>query len=1108
MPNQLLNRPPDEDDHQEPLLNVEFDPNRLPRKLIDKQYQDWMAKARSENSKTPEEIGSAENLAGAGSRTALSPAEESLVPKDSLYNPSDKGSFVSRAAGLLRSQITKRRAIIGGASLVAAVIAFFLFLGVTSFEAIHVRENMLGRFGSNRRVYAALQRRRAKSFARQMRLLSQGKLRNLDVAALNNRLVKQGFEVELDEGRTKITRLSYTKDGITRSFDFNETSLDVASNNFFGNASDKLGLEIASKLDSATHASAKTWRGRAARKVYTGLKVRLRNWLDPDVRAPPEADTPQEKFQYDYKKAAIDDGVAIASLSPGGRTANDINQQEGTDYDNDGDIDSEASSFPGLEGADEAIRQLQDVNNLDPADDIIRNNVPEAEGLDVADAIADSPGGFGSLLNTDLNTSSLRGFVNTLRSRLGSRLAGRLDNIAGTAVGAVNFAEYGASACRVKGTINFIANVQNVLVAYQLATFTLRFLTAADHQKAGIIQSEGLAVMMSFMHLRSTSGKVYHQSGGFQREIMGNTRARASDSHLALYSTSRTPSGIFGFIHRFINSLPVPLDSSNCRFYNNGFVQLGGAALGIAVAIFSGGTVTAGQIASGLAIGLAQEVAFAVGTPLVLRAVANSVVDGYIGGEAAGSILASGWGGLRGMNAGALGLMPSSRRQVGELDKNIEVAKAQYRDEQSIFSRYLDLGQYDSLASQMAFALPTSTSLSPQSLWSQATDLMSFRKIGNLFGNVLPGTSKVYAQEAEAQSCPDPQVVEHDLETDSFCNIEMAHAPDLNTDETEQMLLTAGMINDSGDPVDTDPSTGAEDANLDVANIDYNDYIDLCFSGRPGIAYAPNVSQDGINNPNLDVCITGGTNLPEDSVPRGYRYADMYGSEADEADNIEDINGEPEASPQGTTGNNSATTPTDVAGNLIVGDPYTDSTSVACAAGTEDIGIHDGYVGGNLVKMRICKLPNLPSAGRADIPNGEFTIPGGAGHARVNSRVSGAWFALVNDAATDGINLTSVSSFRTMAHQQTLCNEKPECVAGDNTWVAEPGYSSHQAGVAIDFDNGMLAFRGGDTCATRARAPSLPAWQWLYDNAHRYGFKQYAPEAWHWDAQTNSCGPG
>lgn len=195
------------------------------------------------------------------------------------------------------------------------------------------------------------------------------------------------------------------------------------------------------------------------------------------------------------------------------------------------------------------------------------------------------------------------------------------------------------------------------------------------------------------------------------------------------------------------------------------------------------------------------------------------------------------------------------------------------------------------------------------------------------------------------------------------------------------------------------------------------------------------------------------------------------------------------------------------AGAEIVGNAYSESTKVACAKGTKDLGIYDSYVRGVVVKARLCSLTNLIySRGDAD-KIGNTYVANAEGFAIVNSRVSGAWAALARAAKEDGINLRASSSFRTYAQQVAICNESPSCRAGDSTGVAQPGYSSHQAAVAIDFDNmGGFTPKSGATCANRMTYDS-PEYRWMKNNASKFGFRQYAAESWHFDALTiaNRC---
>jgi hypothetical protein len=176
---------------------------------------------------------------------------------------------------------------------------------------------------------------------------------------------------------------------------------------------------------------------------------------------------------------------------------------------------------------------------------------------------------------------------------------------------------------------------------------------------------------------------------------------------------------------------------------------------------------------------------------------------------------------------------------------------------------------------------------------------------------------------------------------------------------------------------------------------------------------------------------------------------------------------------------------------------YDDSTGIACAAGTNDLGLADGYHDKIKVRIRICAVPGIPSSGEES--HDGYGVKGANGNAVVNSRVSANFFAMAQDAIKAGKPLSATSSFRTMSHQQALC----PC---DGVNVAEPGTSNHQMGIAIDF--AVPHVTGGSTCSSRATNTGNAMWTWLNNNAAKYGIHQYAHESWHWDALADStrCG--
>ncbi|MDB5160721.1 MAG: hypothetical protein JWO96_101 [Candidatus Saccharibacteria bacterium] len=173
------------------------------------------------------------------------------------------------------------------------------------------------------------------------------------------------------------------------------------------------------------------------------------------------------------------------------------------------------------------------------------------------------------------------------------------------------------------------------------------------------------------------------------------------------------------------------------------------------------------------------------------------------------------------------------------------------------------------------------------------------------------------------------------------------------------------------------------------------------------------------------------------------------------------------------------------AGSVDMASLFNDSQSVACAPNTKDLGIQDGYHTGQLVKIRICSVPAVPSTSQES--NGGFGVSGAGGGVVVNSRVSGAVYAMAQAAKASGVSLTATSGFRTMSHQQSLC----PC---DGVRVGLPGYSNHQMGLAIDF---------GDLPSTPGPVPGNTVWAWLSGNADKFGYKNYQAEAWHWSPTGN-----
>lgn len=88
------------------------------------------------------------------------------------------------------------------------------------------------------------------------------------------------------------------------------------------------------------------------------------------------------------------------------------------------------------------------------------------------------------------------------------------------------------------------------------------------------------------------------------------------------------------------------------------------------------------------------------------------------------------------------------------------------------------------------------------------------------------------------------------------------------------------------------------------------------------------------------------------------------------------------------------------------------------------------------------------------------------------------------DAKAQGINLTLVSGYRSYSYQQTLYNNSINTYgqAHADKYVAKPGQSEHQTGLAVDISCKSIGY------VLEEYFKDTPEAKWLKDNAHKYGF--------------------
>ena len=110
---------------------------------------------------------------------------------------------------------------------------------------------------------------------------------------------------------------------------------------------------------------------------------------------------------------------------------------------------------------------------------------------------------------------------------------------------------------------------------------------------------------------------------------------------------------------------------------------------------------------------------------------------------------------------------------------------------------------------------------------------------------------------------------------------------------------------------------------------------------------------------------------------------------------------------------------------------------------------------------------------------------------KVDSKIYPELQEMFNDARAQGYGLFVREGYRTQEEQQLLLDEKIEAYENEGKskseakklaeqWVAIPGTSEHQLGIAVDIN------------ADTTRSLSDDVYSWLAENAHKYGFiKRY-----------------
>jgi D-alanyl-D-alanine carboxypeptidase len=124
---------------------------------------------------------------------------------------------------------------------------------------------------------------------------------------------------------------------------------------------------------------------------------------------------------------------------------------------------------------------------------------------------------------------------------------------------------------------------------------------------------------------------------------------------------------------------------------------------------------------------------------------------------------------------------------------------------------------------------------------------------------------------------------------------------------------------------------------------------------------------------------------------------------------------------------------------------------------------------------------------------------------KMRADAAAAFLIMTKQAWAEGVEIIPISGFRSSEYQETLFQRAVIKYGSEDAavrWVARPGRSEHQTGLAIDLGDGKAP-----ACDVEPPFEETPAFDWLQRNAARFGFELSYPrnnprgvhyEPWHW----------
>ncbi|CAF0928607.1 unnamed protein product [Adineta ricciae] len=126
---------------------------------------------------------------------------------------------------------------------------------------------------------------------------------------------------------------------------------------------------------------------------------------------------------------------------------------------------------------------------------------------------------------------------------------------------------------------------------------------------------------------------------------------------------------------------------------------------------------------------------------------------------------------------------------------------------------------------------------------------------------------------------------------------------------------------------------------------------------------------------------------------------------------------------------------------------------------------------------------------------GSYSLSPSSSDNTMTTSTACAFDKMASAAKKSGVYIKIASGFRTIARQQYFwnCYRTKKCNGGN--LAARPGTSNHGRGIALDLNTNC-----GKQSRAKPNCGGSRVYQWLYKNAHKYGFtRTVKSEPWHWE---------